>query len=85
MDAFCAIEKGYEFPVTSDRFGRSHIFNSVPLDVVHAMAEILDAGVGAVRVDLTTETAARGTGGHRPRAGCRRRGSCRASRAQPAP
>jgi putative protease len=51
-------EKGYEFPVTSDLSGRSHIFNSLPLDVVHAMGEILDAGVDAVRIDLTTETAA---------------------------
>jgi putative protease len=51
-------EKGYEFPVTSDRSGRSHICNSVPLDVTHAMGDILDAGVGAVRVDLTTESAA---------------------------
>jgi len=51
-------EKGYEFPVTSDLYGRSHIVNAVPLDVTHALGEILDAGVVAVRIDLTTESVA---------------------------
>lgn len=50
-------EKGYEFPVTSDRYGRSHLANSVPLDVTSSMGEILGTGVSALRVDLTTETA----------------------------
>jgi putative protease len=49
-------EKGYEFPVTSDRYGRSHIVNSVPLDMTASIDKIMAAGVGAVRVDLTIES-----------------------------
>lgn len=48
--------KGYEFPVTTDLFGRSHVFNSVPLDLSHALGEVVEAGVGAVRLDMTTES-----------------------------
>jgi putative protease len=48
-------EKGFEFPVMSDLRGLSHIVNSVPLDVTHAVGELLDAGVAALRIDLTVE------------------------------
>ena len=48
--------KGYRFPVTSDPTGRSHIFNSVPLDLTHVMSEVLDTGVEMLRVDLTLES-----------------------------
>ncbi len=47
--------KGYAFPVMSDPSGRSHIFNSVPLDLTRALAEIVEAGVSAVRLDFTVE------------------------------
>ena len=32
--------------------GRSHVYNSVPLDLVPALREVLDTGVAAVRLDL---------------------------------
>lgn len=51
--------KGYEFPVTTDASGRSHVMNSVTLDLVRALDEIVAAGVAAVRVDLTDESADR--------------------------
>ncbi len=52
-------QKGYEFPVTTDVSGRSHVMNSVTLDLVRALDEIVAAGVAAVRVDLTDESPAR--------------------------
>ena len=45
-------KKGYCFPVSSDPFGRSHIYNSVPLDLTSAFPELLDSGVMALRLDL---------------------------------
>jgi len=45
-------KKGYCFPVTTDPFGRSHIYNSVPLDLSSAFDELLDAGIDALRLDL---------------------------------
>lgn len=50
--------KGYRFPVVTDPTGRSHVYNSVPLDLAHALTELVDAGVSAVRLDLETESAA---------------------------
>jgi putative protease len=50
--------KGYLFPVVTDVTGRSHLFNSVPLDVGSVLADIADAGVSAVRLDLELESAA---------------------------
>lgn len=44
--------KGYEFPVRTDPTGRSHIYNSVPLDLTSALPELLSTGVGALRMDL---------------------------------
>ncbi|MCL2402723.1 MAG: U32 family peptidase [Coriobacteriia bacterium] len=45
-------KKGYCFPISTDPFGRSHIYNSVPLDLSSALDELLDSGVGALRLDL---------------------------------
>jgi putative protease len=50
--------KGYEFPVRTDVSGRSHIYNSVPLDLLPALEELLDAGVTALRLDLEVESPA---------------------------
>jgi len=47
--------KGYLFPVKTDPTGRTHIYNSVPLDLVRILPEILTSGVSAVRIDLDTE------------------------------
>lgn len=47
--------KGYEFPVTTDPSGRSHILNSVTLDLTRALDEIVAAGVSAVRLDFSDE------------------------------
>ena len=52
-------QKGYEFPVTTDVSGRSHIMNSVTLDLTRALDEVLAAGVAAVRIEFTDETPAR--------------------------
>jgi len=49
--------KGYEFPVITDPSGRSHVYNSVPLDLTSSIAELLEAGVTAFRIDLAVETA----------------------------
>lgn len=45
---------GYHFRVITDVTGRSHIYNSVPLDLTDALQEIIDAGVGGIRLDLET-------------------------------
>lgn len=57
--------KGFEFPVVTDALGRSRIYNSVPLDAVGAMGELLEAGVSTFLVDttlMTAEEAAQATG-----------------------
>ena len=48
-------EKGYGFPVTTDRSGRSHIMNSVTLDLTRALDEVLESGVTRLRIDFTDE------------------------------
>lgn len=50
-------QKGYEFPVTTDTSGRSHVMNSVTLDLSRALDEIVQSGVAAVRLDFTDEGA----------------------------
>ncbi len=50
-------QKGYEFPVATDRSGRAHIANSVTLDLTRALDEVLAAGVSAVRIEITDEPA----------------------------
>jgi putative protease len=52
---FLRDRKGYSFPVRTDAAGRSHVFNSVPLDLTHALPEVLATGVSALRLDLETE------------------------------
>ena len=49
-------QKGYEFPVTTDASGRSHIMNAVTLDLTRALEEVLASGVAAVRLDFSDET-----------------------------
>ncbi len=44
--------KGYLFPVRTDVSGRTHVYNSVPLDLVPALPEVLATGVDAIRLDL---------------------------------
>ncbi|MBI5230582.1 MAG: U32 family peptidase [Coriobacteriales bacterium] len=53
--------KGFEFPVLTDERGRSHIFNSVPLDLTRAVPELLETGISAIRLDVTVEGAQRVT------------------------
>jgi len=48
-------QKGYEFPVTTDPSGRSHILNSVTLDLSRALDEVVATGVHAVRLDFAAE------------------------------
>ncbi len=48
-------QKGYGFPVSTDPAGRSHIYNSVPLDLTRAIPELFEAGVSALRLDFTIE------------------------------
>jgi putative protease len=50
--------KGYRFPVRTDEFGRSHVYNAVPLDLLGSLREVLSTGVRAVRLDLETLSAA---------------------------
>lgn len=45
--------KGFEFPVITDTLGRSHLYNSVPLDIVPAIPELMAAGVSSFMVDTT--------------------------------
>lgn len=45
--------KGYDFPVITDMFGRSHLFNGVALDAVPSIPDLLDIGVDAFMVDTT--------------------------------
>lgn len=47
---------GYEFPVRSDPRGRSHLYNSLPIDLSRVLPEVVSAGVARVRLDLMTET-----------------------------
>lgn len=56
---FLRDRKGYSFPVRTDAAGRSHVYNSVPLDLTHALPEVLDTKVSAIRLDLETEPANR--------------------------
>ncbi len=50
---FLKDRKGFEMPVITDRCGRSHIYNAVPLDLCHLMPDLIAAGVDAVMVDAT--------------------------------
>ncbi len=57
--------KGFDFPVVTDLYGRSHLYNSVTLDLAHAMPDLLAAGVSSFMVDTTmmnSEEAAQAVG-----------------------
>ncbi len=43
----------YDFRVVSDVFGRSHLYNSVQLDIVPAIKDLIDAHVSAFMIDAT--------------------------------
>lgn len=45
--------KGYIFPVVTDDAGRCHLYNSVTLDVVHELPELLASGITMFMVDAT--------------------------------
>lgn len=45
--------KSYRFPVKTDLTGRTHVFNSVPLDLASALPEVVAAGVSSIRIDAT--------------------------------
>ncbi len=47
--------KGYRFPIVTDVTGRTHVYNSVPLDLVPRLPEVLATGIASVRLDLHTE------------------------------
>ena len=46
--------KGYVFPVRTDPTGRSHVYNSVPLDLADSLADVVATGVSSLRLDLHT-------------------------------
>lgn len=50
---FLEDRKGYRFQVVTDMCGRSHLYNSVRLDVLHLAPELIAAGVSAFMVDTT--------------------------------
>lgn len=52
-DHFLLDRKGYEFPVISDEEGKSHIYNSVSLDLCHSIDDLIDAGIDSFLVDTT--------------------------------
>lgn len=57
--------KGYMFPVASDALGRSHLYNSVALDNVASVPDLVQAGVTGFMVDATlmsSEQCAQATG-----------------------
>lgn len=53
---FLEDRKGYRFPVTTDLRGCGHIYNAVPLDVAHAIGDLLRAGIRGFAVDATLMT-----------------------------
>ncbi|HEY5506452.1 MAG TPA: U32 family peptidase, partial [Coriobacteriia bacterium] len=49
--------KGYRMPVLTDSAGRAHIYNAVPLDLSRSIAELLESGVDAVRLEMESSSA----------------------------
>lgn len=47
--------KGEEFPITTDKFCRSHILNTVPLNLIQYIKELEELGVYSFRIDFTDE------------------------------
>ncbi len=50
--------KGYRFPVRTDLTGRTHIYNSVELDLTEQIPALVRAGVSGFRVDAEVHDAA---------------------------
>jgi putative protease len=48
--------KGYRFPIRTDRSGRTHVYNAVPLDATRIISELIECGVSSLRMDLELET-----------------------------
>ncbi len=48
--------KGYNFPISTDSVGRSHIYNSVELDNVPSVAQLQEAGIDSFMLDATLLT-----------------------------
>jgi putative protease len=46
-------DKGYEFPLRTDQFGRSHLYNAYALDLVPSLPELVTAGINTFLVDAT--------------------------------
>jgi putative protease len=40
-------------PVRTDQFGRSHLYNAVPLDLTSAMPQLVTCGIATLLVDAT--------------------------------
>ncbi|MBQ6585816.1 MAG: U32 family peptidase [Coriobacteriales bacterium] len=49
--------KGYVFPLRTDDHGRGHVYNSVPLDVLPAVQDLISCGVSRFIVDASLMTA----------------------------
>ncbi|KHO33697.1 DUF3656 domain-containing U32 family peptidase [Clostridium tetani] len=47
--------KGEEFPITTDKFCRSHILNTVPLNLIQYIKELEELGAYSFRIDFTDE------------------------------
>ena len=45
--------KGFEFPVVTDMYGRSHLYNGIELDAIPCVPDFADIGISAVMVDTT--------------------------------
>ena len=50
---FLEDRKGYRFPILTDEAGRSHLFNSVALDLIPSMPELVSLGISTLVVDGT--------------------------------
>ncbi len=50
---FLEDRKGYRFQVVTDLCGRSHLYNSVQLDVLHLAPQLVSAGITAFMVDTS--------------------------------
>ena len=47
--------KGEEFPIVTDKFCRSHILNTVPLNLMQYIKELEELGIHSFRIDFTDE------------------------------
>ena len=49
--------KGFDFPVITDMWGRSHLYNGVELDLIASLPDLIDVGISAIMVDTTLMSA----------------------------